>query len=193
MFIAPQANGFHAASAPELATSNVQTASAPAFNERLIADRLFRGIRPTLTIPAMAWSPGTAVRAPAAKDRRPTTSRCRGRQRERERLAVAAGTQRLRGADVLPEGDRHRVVGHRGAPAGLAELDPQGIGEREGAVGQVAGVADAQRRVTRGADHVGARGGAVVLLDPWGERPEARGRTQREAERRRHRTAGPTV
>ena len=39
--------------------------------------------------------------------------RVRRRERERQRLVVAAGAQPLRRADVLPERDRHRVVGHR--------------------------------------------------------------------------------
>ena len=61
-----------------------------------------------------------------------------GRQRERQRLAVGAGAQRLVGADRLLEGDRHRVVGHRRVPGRLRERDLQRLGQRERAVGQPA-------------------------------------------------------
>ena len=63
------------------------------------------------------------IETPADARRRPPKSRCRGRQREGQRLGVGAGTQRLRGADVLAERDRHRIVGHRCAPRALGERD----------------------------------------------------------------------
>src|SRR3954463_14724505 len=58
-------------------------------------------------------------------------SRSRRRQREGQRPAVTARPERLSGADVLAEGDRHRVVGHRRRPRCLRELHPQRLGERE--------------------------------------------------------------
>src|SRR3954453_11168473 len=53
--------------------------------------------------------------------RRREGSRRRGRQREGQGLAVGAGAQRVRGLDQLLETDRHRIVGGRRGPGGLAE------------------------------------------------------------------------
>src|SRR3954447_9358733 len=47
--------------------------------------------------------------------------RIRGAQRERERLRVGPGAQRVVGADVLLEADRHGLVGRRRRPGGLRE------------------------------------------------------------------------
>src|SRR3954449_8988248 len=48
----------------------------------------------------------------------PPRSRCRGRQRERQRLAVRAGTERVVGTDNLPEADRGHLVADRTAVGG---------------------------------------------------------------------------
>ena len=58
-------------------------------------------------------------------------------QRERQRLAVGARPERLRRADVLLEGDRHRVVGDRCAPRRLGEGDLQRLAQRERPVGEI--------------------------------------------------------
>ena len=77
---------------------------------------------PTATS-ATSPAPGTTWPGPSGSSReartrrksrvRPPTSRCRGRQRERQRLAVVAGAQRLVGTDDLLERDRHRVRADR--------------------------------------------------------------------------------
>src|SRR3954471_18705302 len=57
--------------------------------------------------------------------------RIRGAQRERERLRVGPGAQRVVGADVLLEADRHGLVGRRRRPGGLREAHLQRGRERE--------------------------------------------------------------
>ena len=67
-----------------------------------------------------------AASAAAARRRQFTV---RGRQRERDGLAVAAGEQRLGLRDPLPDRDRHRVVGEPGVP-GEQRQRVAGAGQR---------------------------------------------------------------
>src|SRR5262245_52643964 len=81
-----------------------------------------------------------------------TMSRSRGRQRERQGLAVAAGAQRVVGADRLLERDGDRLVGGRGGPClqqgraggaadgreGAAAVGLQRLRQRERAVDELA-------------------------------------------------------
>ena len=60
----------------------------------------------------------------------------------------------------------------RRRPGRLRERDLQRRRQRERAVGQMAGIAHAQRRVTGRGDHVGRRGRVVVALHARGERAE---------------------
>ena len=53
--------------------------------------------------------------------RAPRGLRGRGAEREGDGLGVGAGAQRVVGADVLLERDRHRVIGDRAGPRRLAE------------------------------------------------------------------------
>src|SRR4051812_45634122 len=67
--------------------------------------------------------PAGAARRPRRRRRRRGPSspplRCRGRQREGERLGVVAGAQHVGGADRLAEAERYRV-----------RVDRPGVGEQ---------------------------------------------------------------
>src|SRR3954468_15863716 len=116
-----------------------------------------------------------------------------GAERERQRLAVRPGPQRVVGPDVLLETDHERVVGHRRAPGPRHAQDLQRLRQRERPVGHVAGIAHAERGIARGGDHVRGRRRLVGVRDARGERAERRRRTERERQRRGHRAADRAV
>ena len=106
--------------------------------------RPLRRITNYVTFPNQTRERLRRARTARAPESGPLLGRRRG-QRERQRLAVRARAQRVGRADVLPERDRHRVVGDRRGPGRLRERDLQRLRQRERAVDQVAGIA---RRVS---------------------------------------------